>query len=369
MFKCYRYIVTTILGVGLLFLLRASASALPVYSRQYNVGCQMCHTVAPRLNKFGYAFQANFFNWPTRNGKPKRDPTEYLPVTTLTTFSYQNDITGRQETANLRTFELFLSSGFGSKETPPGRSGGYYVDVLAGASPDSGTPGELGDAYIALPVAGKRGQLAVLLGQTSAIRYQYNPNNSLTDQIPYALAEGVGDFALASSAPSVRLEYFDNRGKMSADGNYVTLALPFQGHLALTRDNDVHAEDGFFGHYFHRWGYSTLGAMVYHHGSNNLEGFVGTYGLRKNLNLSAFATLAHSPGYNTSHLALEAEYLSSHNLAINGRCELIGGDRSEVATVGAITYYPFRTQYVRVTAEARERRTDRAVNLFFRVQY
>ena len=109
--------------------------------------------------------------------------------------------------------------------------------------------------------------------------------------------------------------------------------------------------------------------MVYHHGSNSLEGFVGTYGLRKNLNLSAFATLAHSPGYNTNHLAVEAEYLSSHNLAINGRCELIGGDRSEVSTVGAITYYPFRTQYVRLTAEARERRADRAVNLFFRVQY
>ena len=97
-FGRYRHIATMVLGTSLLYLSGISASALPVYSRQYNVGCQMCHTVAPRLNKFGNAFHANFFNWPTRTGKPKRDPTEYLPVTTLTTFSYQNDITGKPDT-------------------------------------------------------------------------------------------------------------------------------------------------------------------------------------------------------------------------------------------------------------------------------
>ena len=227
----------------------------------------------------------------------------------------------------------------------------------------------MGDAYIALPFAGKRGQAALVVGQATPIRYQYNPNNSLTDQIPYALDEGVGDFALGASVPSVRLEYFDNRGKLSPDGNYLTLALPLQGHLALTRDGDVHAEDGVFAHYFHRWGYSTLGAMGYVHSSSNLQSLVGAYALRQNLYLTGIAALAHSPGFNTNHLTLEAEYLPSSRLALTGRAELIGGDRSELAGVGAVTFYPFRSQYVRLTAEAKERRADRAFNLFLRVQY
>ena len=242
------------------------------------------------------------------------------------------------------------------------------MDIVA-ATPDGSGNGALGDAYVALPFAGKRGQAALLLGQMSAIRYQYNPNNSLTDQIPYALDEGVGDFAFGASVPAARLDYFDNRGKDSADGNYFSLALPFQGHLALTRDGDIHAGDGVYAHYFHRWGYTTLGGISYLHGSSTLHGLVGTYGLRDNWYLLGIATLAHSPGFNTSHAALETDYLHSWRLGLTGRAELIGGDRSEVSTTEAITYYPFRTQLIRLTAEARERRADRAFNLFLRVQY
>ncbi len=356
-------------ALGLLALQISTARALPVYSRQYGVGCQMCHTVTPRLNRFGYAFQANYFNWPDRSGPPKIDPTRYLPLSTLTTFSYQSDFTNRQDTLNFRAFELFFSSGFSSQQSPPGRAGGYFVNFLASSTSADATSGDLGDAYVALPFAGKRGQAAIVIGQATPLRYQYNPNNSLTDQIPYALDEGVGDFAFGASQPSIRLEYFDNRGNLSADGNYVTLALPLQGHLGLTRAGDIHAEDGAFAHYFHRWGYTTLGALSYVHKSGNLQGLVGTYALRRNLYLTGIATLAHSPGFNTNHVSLETEYMPSTRLALTGRAELIGGDRSEVATTGALTFYPLRTQYLRLTAEARERRADRAFNLFLRVQY
>ena len=234
---------------------------------------------------------------------------------------------------------------------------------------DDDKPGDLGDTYIALPFAGKRGQAALVIGQASPLRYQYNPNNSLTDQLPYSLTEGVGDFALGASQPVVRLDLFDNRGKLSPDGNYLSLALPLQGHLAVNQEGDLHGEDGAFAHYFHRWGYTTLGALGYVHKSSNLQGLVGTYALRQNLYLTGIATLAHSPGFNTNHVSMEAEYLPSNRLALTGRAELIGGDRSEVATTGAITYYPLRSQYLRLTAEARERRADRAFNLFLRVQY
>jgi hypothetical protein len=102
------------------------AHALPVYSRQYNVACSMCHSVAPRLTKFGYAFQANHFNWPGASPHPKQDLSKYLPFTTITTASYSNDITGRQETVNFRSFELFFSSGLGLGSA---RQGGFFVDL------------------------------------------------------------------------------------------------------------------------------------------------------------------------------------------------------------------------------------------------
>ena len=56
----------TLFALLALFLLLAAgrATALPVYARKYHVPCQTCHTVVPRLNPFGLAFQANHFNWP-----------------------------------------------------------------------------------------------------------------------------------------------------------------------------------------------------------------------------------------------------------------------------------------------------------------
>ena len=119
---------------AILALQSATARALPVYSRQYGVGCETCHTVTPRLNKFGLAFQANYFNWPDKSGPPKRDPTHYFPISTLTTFSYQNDFTNKQETVNFRAFEVYLTSGFSSQNSPPGRAGGYFVNALLGAT-------------------------------------------------------------------------------------------------------------------------------------------------------------------------------------------------------------------------------------------
>ena len=341
------------------------ANALPVYSRQFNLPCSSCHTVPPRLNKFGYAFQANHFNMSGPQLRPREDAARYLPVTAIATFSYENDMTGKQETANFRSLELFFSSGLGFAH---GRQGGYFVDLTAFATGD-GTEGGLDDAYISLPLAGRRGQLALTLGQVTPILYQYDPVNSLTDTLPYGLTEGVDDFAFGSSTPMIRLDFFDNRGKSSADGNYLSVAVPFRGHLELTRNGTVGPGSGIFAHAFHRLGYTTFGALGYLHKGSTLAGLVGTVACHDRLFLTGVATLAHDPGVNTTHLALEAEYLPNRRLAFSGRAELIGGDLSDLATVAAINYYPLSSPYLRLSAEARQRRADRGVNLTLRVQY
>jgi len=59
--------VTSCVLVGLLvsagLISGRPSRALPAYSRRYGVSCQTCHSIPPRLNRFGLAFQANHFNW------------------------------------------------------------------------------------------------------------------------------------------------------------------------------------------------------------------------------------------------------------------------------------------------------------------
>jgi len=53
-----KYLVTTIF---VLVALSLEARAIPAFSRKYNVGCNTCHTVYPRLNDFGRDFKNNGF--------------------------------------------------------------------------------------------------------------------------------------------------------------------------------------------------------------------------------------------------------------------------------------------------------------------
>ncbi|HLK55265.1 MAG TPA: hypothetical protein VKU00_01795 [Chthonomonadaceae bacterium] len=339
-------------------------SALPVYARQFGVPCSTCHTVPPRLNKMGLAFQANYYNWPGPKGHARVEGV--APLSTITTFSYSHDATANQDTANFRLLELQVTSGLG---IGPARQGGYFFDVHLATTVDGDSEGDLENAFFAFPLVGRRGQLAVLVGQEKPLMFQYDAINSLTDNIAYGLSEGVGNFALEQQTPMLSLDYFDNRGKISADGNYVRFAALFQGQILLNRQGTIGPGDGYFLHAFHRWGYTTVGAMSYVHKDSNEEGLVGTYALNNHVFLTSVAALAHQPGFNSTHLSMETEYLPSRRLSLTGRAELIGGGRSEVATVAAINYYPLSNQYLRLTAESHQRRTDRGFDLTLRVQY
>ncbi len=59
--------------IGLMFVGTAfprftqSASAIPAFSRKYNLPCEQCHTAAPRLTNYGYAFYRAGFRLPGAN--------------------------------------------------------------------------------------------------------------------------------------------------------------------------------------------------------------------------------------------------------------------------------------------------------------
>jgi hypothetical protein len=63
----------------------------------------------------------------------------------------------------------------------------------------------------------------------------WDANNQLTESSPATLAEGLQAFSLADPVPGVRAEFFDRRGEGTADGNYLSVGVPFGGQLALNR--------------------------------------------------------------------------------------------------------------------------------------
>lgn len=50
--------------VGALLLVAADAEAIPAFARKYKLGCNVCHTVYPQLNRFGRDFRDNGFRMP-----------------------------------------------------------------------------------------------------------------------------------------------------------------------------------------------------------------------------------------------------------------------------------------------------------------
>src|SRR2546423_5531551 len=64
------------------------ADALPEFTRTYGVGCQTCHSIPPRLNATGLAFQANHFNFTDEMPLRRRTGLRSVPLSGIVTFSH-----------------------------------------------------------------------------------------------------------------------------------------------------------------------------------------------------------------------------------------------------------------------------------------
>jgi len=356
--------------VGALMLAESPGYALPVFARRYGETCQKCHSIAPRLNAFGLAFQANHYNWP--GGKPpaaksrQKSGLAALPISGLATFSVEDSRTDHKTTANFRDLELFAANGFGLGQQ---RRGGYFVDVIGATTDEDERAGNLEKAFVTLPVLGRRGQGALTVGQFIPLSYQWDPNNQLTETLPFALADDVDGFSFTDPVPGLRAEYFDHAGQENADGNYVSVGVPFEGSLALNRHSRWGNARGVFAHGFRRWGYSSVGLFGFTHAGNHLEGIIGTHQLRKNLYLLGVGAIGHDDEGATRRLAVQGDYVISPRLAVTADLEALGGHQNDVGGIAAITYYPLKLPVLRLSAEMVQRKGDRTFALFVRGQF
>lgn len=343
------------------------ARALPTFSRQYGVPCQTCHTVAPHLNAAGRAFQANYFRWAAgAASKSGRGLLNTLPVSGMGTFNRVENVSlGITSKADFRTLELFLADSF-----PVGKgqqAGGYFVDWFA-ANRDA-RAGDLGDAWVAVPVAGARGQFTLMAGQFTPMLFQYDPLNRLTPSVPVGLSGAADAFSFTDAVPGVRLDWFDNRGKGTADGKYVSVGMPYHGHLTLNKDSRLYNAHGVFLHAFQRKGGTSVGAFGFNSDSNRLGGLLGTYEPLPNLSLLGAATSAHDRFGNRRGLSLEADYTPLPLLAVTGRLESTHGIQNDTYPVLALTVYPFRQGFVRLTGETVQQKGQRTNSVYLLAQF
>lgn len=340
------------------------AHALPTFARQTGTSCNTCHSIAPKLNLNGTAFQANYFNWP--GGAPPKVGKGWngVPISGLVTNTWQssqNAPTGAQ----FQAFELFAAGGF---RPYSGHGGGYWIDYLAGSN--NGTrPGFLDGAWAAIPVAGSEGQLAVRLGQFSPINYQWDGVSNLMQTLPTALTDQVDNVALDASTPGVSLEYFSNRGKRTANGLYVDAGLAMGGHITLNKDSRLYSGHGVYVHAFERRGFNTRGLFMYRDGKYTQEGLIATRQLSRQLSVLGIAAVGGDINGNQQHLSAEADYVVNSSLAYSGRYEYISGVNSDQYPVADITWYPLNQHTLRLNAESVFDRGNRSNTLYALVQF
>lgn len=340
--------------------------ALPIYTRRFGVSCDTCHTVAPALNSFGLAFQANHFNWP--DGKPPQNRLGLaaIPISGLATYSSVRDNTFNLTTDQFDSLELFASTGF---KYDHGMEGGYFVDYFAGTG--NFIWGELGDAFVSVPVAGPHGEAAVTVGQFSPMMYQYDALNSLPRSIPAALSTGADAFSLTSPLPGVRLEYFDARGRGTANGDYLNFGVPFTGELTLSNQSQVDGPRGYYADAFRRQEQYSYGLYAYRHDENHTETLIGTYAPCPVVDMLAAAGEGHDITGSSHEYSLQADYIPRGDVGVTARLESTESAFEPTTTypVFALTYYPGRQNIVRVVGQTIQNAHDRTTALFLYGQF
>lgn len=325
------------------------AWALPSYALRYNVSCATCHTVAPSLNRFGLAFQANYFRWPKGQEPEKVKGLKALPLSLIVTGSQESGQQSRT-TTKLRSAQLNISDA------------GYFISSFP-VTTDEAQQGSLKGAYIALPTSRK--ELAIVAGQTSPLMYQYDPVNTLPGVLPRALSETIRGFSSSDFVPTIRADYFSGRGGATPDGTYLSVGVPFEGAIGLRKQARVGESNGLYAHAFRRQAASSTGLFGYVRGRASVVSALGTYQLDEKSRFLLVGTTGSAPSERLRAASLEAEHLARPGLAFTGRIEWGAFSPYPIA---ALNYSPPSFEAVRLSLEVSQQPGQRRLSLTGRLQ-
>ena len=351
--------VVTVLFACLFVPFCVPAEGLPKWTRQYGMPCGGCHTVPPRLSEFGRAFQANNFTIPGAQLSMRKN---VMPLSGIALFSAERNQSRGQGSADFRSLKLFAVEPI----LLGGRTGVYYANPIAVSNDSSRRAWSVDDVFVTLPVAGSRGQWTVTAGQWMPLQYQWSGHNLLTRTSPSAFELGMDDFHFAGHTPGIRVDFFNRRGEGTGDGDFLSVGIPFTGQIDFGGRTRIGGPHGVFAHAFRRKNGASLGGFGYSRSGNWLGGLLWTRDIGQDYAVWGIAALGEDSAGETRRVSIEADRYFGSRMAVTGRLEWVDGSRSELATVAAITVFPFKEPILRATLELTQSRGDRSLALLAR---
>lgn len=226
------------------------AQATPQFARTYDMRCNACHVVAPRLNTFGQAFAARGYRLPS---ELKKDKVKTAPFAVWLTGSHEDqDPQGFSETLFPKV-EL-ISGG------PIGDDLSYFVEwrAVSRQTRSDGSirdrSGRFEDAFINWQIDERS---SLTLGQYRALN-QVDVSRRLSISEPALFStslagkpssdkriESLRSFSPAGRSPGLTYSFRSVIGELPSDGLFHFVTLPFTGELSIPLTSEAHDEASF----------------------------------------------------------------------------------------------------------------------------
>lgn len=297
------------------------SDATPQFARTYDLSCNACHAVVPRLNEGGLAFQASGYT-PTRE---KRGLLSTLPIAAWTTVRYEDRGRGAANDLYLPKVEL-ISGG------RPTRTLSYFVEwrIVSLALQNDGTLADRGgrfeDVWLgwdftrsqSLKIGQYRSLNQVDVSQRLSIDEPTVFNNALsTGTDPDPRVAGLMRFSPSARSPSVGWSWRSVAGESLGDGLFHFLTVPFTGEISIplgpeAAENasfELEGPKGVYGETFWRRGLKSVGGHAFWDGDVWEATIVGTYDLGGFLATAALGADDTPDGRSRQRASLEVEYL------------------------------------------------------------
>jgi len=307
----------------------APTLATPQFARKYDLTCNACHAVVPRLNEGGLGFQASgFAPPPARSSSGKgagRSILSTLPIAAWTTVRYEDRGTGAASDFYLPKVEL-ISGGRPMKRLS------YFVEwrIVSLALQDDGALADRGGRFEDLFVnwdlskghAVKAGQYRSLnqvdVSQRLSIDEPTVFNNSLpTGTDPDPRIAGLMRFSPSSRSPSLGWSWRSIGGESAGDGLFHYMTIPFTGEFSIPlgpeaadrASFELEGPKGVYGETFWRRGLRSIGANAFYDQEAWLATIVGTFDWSDLLLTAALGVDDTADAPSRGRASFEAEYL------------------------------------------------------------
>ncbi len=316
-------------GFGLLLLWPQSVEAFPYFARKYDVSCQACHSVVPKLNVTGVAFRE-------RGYRLDRPTFKTIPFAGGFALRFESRTSEGISDAYLKVVKVGTGGPIGSRASFLVKWHAVHRDLdRFGRLVDRS--GMFEDLLLNVDVSEST---RLTVGQFRVFN-QFDGSRQLYASVPLALMMGVegedaGDarmrelrgFAPGMRTPAVMITRGPTQGgERSIDGWYMHAALPFSGELGVASTERSRSRavleprpEGLFLETYHRQGLRTMGGAAFVDTDRQL--YTGMLSVDPGLWSSSFVySQAIQRGEGTRRLSWWGEYRPSHRSNVGLRID------------------------------------------------